>query len=799
MADGLNIKVNAKLDVGSTTKQIQTQLSEVAKNIQPIQLNAKIDTDSIKQQTQQIQSQINSAVSNTSSNTKPISLDNVFKFDTHNMTKLMEQLTVYKNELSKLSDISPAKLSTHTNSLGNIDSAKFTYFNDRLKSSVTEVYELDKASKEANSSVNRLALTGTTYSTNAYNAAQQTEKFSQQLQAFKTTVNSFGDKNVGTLLDSNSLGTQYQKLLTGLDSVKDNNGLNAVKNQFKDLQAQTISYIQDQRTLKTEVNNTTNSQIKDFEILTKSEQQRQAEIQKTSNKIEELTADYNKFQAQLSKNNKGISLDSLNQENISGLQGALNSNNIQQTTHFLRLLKTEYSELNEAMDKPFSSNALEKFESRAQKLSQDIEIIKSKFSNINLGGMSGFSGKVSQVSQNVSQLKTNLDNFNKAQVGQEKVQAFNTLNSSVKETKKQVNDLFKAQQALANVDITSNKFESYLKENSRVADKFPTKVNAIRTSLKSLGNETDTTKLTTGLQNVNKQFSNLKTSAEKAGIEGRTALQEIGNDLKKMFYWTVGGTAIFGTINKIKQGIGIVNSLNTSMTNIQMITGMSATQVGELTKQYSDLASQLHETTTSIMGASEEFLRAGNNAQETASLLKASTVMSKIAGQSQEESAQSLISIMNAYHLKATDMMGVTDKLVAVDNVSATSTAELSEAIQKTAASAQSSGVSFSQLVSWIGEVSSVSRQSADTIGTAFNSIFSRYEKVKAGANTDDQGEAVNDVEKVLKKFDISIRDQSNNFINFNTVLTEVAQKWSTLNTVEQGQISTAIAGLKVA
>ena len=799
MADGLNIKVNAKLDVGSTTKQIQTQLSEVAKNIQPIQLNAKIDTDSIKQQTQQIQSQINSAVSNTSSNTKPISLDNVFKFDTHNMTKLMEQLTVYKNELSKLSDISPAKLSTHTNSLGNIDSAKFTYFNDRLKSSVTEVYELDKASKEANSSVNRLALTGTTYSTNAYNAAQQTEKFSQQLQAFKTTVNSFGDKNVGTLLDSNSLGTQYQKLLTGLDSVKDNNGLNAVKNQFKDLQAQTISYIQDQRTLKTEVNNTTNSQIKDFEILTKSEQQRQAEIQKTSNKIEELTADYNKFQAQLSKNNKGISLDSLNQENISGLQGALNSNNIQQTTHFLRLLKTEYSELNEAMDKPFSSNALEKFESRAQKLSQDIEIIKSKFSNINLGGMSGFSGKVSQVSQNVSQLKTNLDNFNKAQVGQEKVQAFNTLNSSVKETKKQVNDLFKAQQALANVDITSNKFESYLKENSRVADKFPTKVNAIRTSLKSLGNETDTTKLTTGLQNVNKQFSNLKTSAEKAGIEGRTALQEIGNDLKKMFYWTVGGTAIFGTINKIKQGIGIVNSLNTSMTNIQMITGMSATQVGELTKQYSDLASQLHETTTSIMGASEEFLRAGNNAQETASLLKTSTVMSKIAGQSQEESAQSLISIMNAYHLKATDMMGVTDKLVAVDNVSATSTAELSEAIQKTAASAQSSGVSFSQLVSWIGEVSSVSRQSADTIGTAFNSIFSRYEKVKAGANTDDQGEAVNDVEKVLKKFDISIRDQSNNFINFNTVLTEVAQKWSTLNTVEQGQISTAIAGLKVA
>ncbi len=697
MADGLNIKVNAKLDVGSTTKQIQTQLSEVAKNIQPIQLNAKIDTDSIKQQTQQIQSQINSAVSNTSSNTKPISLDNVFKFDTHNMTKLMEQLTVYKNELSKLSDISPAKLSTHTNSLGNIDSAKFTYFNDRLKSSVTEVYELDKASKEANSSVNRLALTGTTYSTNAYNAAQQTEKFSQQLQAFKTTVNSFGDKNVGTLLDSNSLGTQYQKLLTGLDSVKDNNGLNAVKNQFKDLQAQTISYIQDQRTLKTEVNNTTNSQIKDFEILTKSEQQRQAEIQKTSNKIEELTADYNKFQAQLSKNNKGISLDSLNQENISGLQGALNSNNIQQATHFLRLLKTEYSELNEAMDKPFSSNALEKFESRAQKLSQDIEIIKSKFSNIHLGGMSGFSGKVSQVSQNVSQLKTNLDNFNKAQVGQEKVQAFNTLNSSVKETKKQVNDLFKAQQALANVDITSNKFESYLKENSRVADKFPTKVNAIRTSLKSLGNETDTTKLITGLQNVNKQFSNLKTSAEKAGIEGRTVFQEIGNDVKKMFYWTVGGTAIFGTINEIKQMISNVSDLNKAMTNIQMASGASSDEVGKMMNTYAQMGQTLGATTTEVATSADSFLRQGKSVKDTNDLIKDSMVLSKIGEVDSAAATDYLTSAMKGYNVATKDAISIVDKLSAVDMQSATSAGGLAEGMSKTANMANSAGRIFAR------------------------------------------------------------------------------------------------------
>jgi TP901 family phage tail tape measure protein len=121
-----------------------------------------------------------------------------------------------------------------------------------------------------------------------------------------------------------------------------------------------------------------------------------------------------------------------------------------------------------------------------------------------------------------------------------------------------------------------------------------------------------------------------------------------------------------------------------------------------------------------MMGASEEFLRAGNSAQQTSKLLEASTVMSKIAGQTQEESAQSMIAIMNSFKMNADDMMTVVDKMVAIDNTSATSTRELSAAIKDTAQSAQLAGSSFDAIISYIGTVSSVSRKSADTIGNAF-------------------------------------------------------------------------------
>ena len=265
--------------------------------------------------------------------------------------------------------------------------------------------------------------------------------------------------------------------------------------------------------------------------------------------------------------------------------------------------------------------------------------------------------------------------------------------------------------------------QKYLNQNSQIAEKLPNNIKEIAASYQQVQEAVSAGNLTeakTSLQTMTSQITALRGEAREMNLEGKTFGENIGNVISKIGQWFSATTLVIGAIHELKDGIQTINDLNTAQTNIQMITGMSADQVGKLTKQYSDLASQLHETTTSIMSASEEFLRAGNSADETASLLQASTVMSKIAGQSQSDSAQSLISIMNAYHMSATDMMSVVDKLVAVDNTSATSTAELSAAIQKTAASAQASGVSFSQLVSWIGEVSSVSRQSADLIGTTF-------------------------------------------------------------------------------
>lgn len=68
---------------------------------------------------------------------------------------------------------------------------------------------------------------------------------------------------------------------------------------------------------------------------------------------------------------------------------------------------------------------------------------------------------------------------------------------------------------------------------------------------------------------------------------------------------------------------------------------------------------------------------------------------------------------------------------------------------------------------------------------------------VAAGKDIDDEGESLNNVETVLNKLNIKLRDSTKQWRNFEDVLDEVADKWSTFADTERSQIATAIAGTR--
>lgn len=256
------------------------------------------------------------------------------------------------------------------------------------------------------------------------------------------------------------------------------------------------------------------------------------------------------------------------------------------------------------------------------------------------------------------------------------------------------------------------------------------------------------------------------------------------------------GSPIFMARNVFVDMTSSINEMNKAMTDIRIVTDMSAESAQGLNKTYNQLAKQMGATTSDVLSGSTEWFRQGKTIAETQELVKSSIIGSKLAGIEAADMTQYLTSALNGYKLEADKAISVIDKLIAVDNAAATSVSELAIAMSYTASSARMAGVSMDDLIGYIGTVSSVTRKSAESIGTSFRSMFARFQNIKLGKFVED-GMAMSDVRKALANIKIDIMETEDTFRDFSVVIDELSGKWDTLSDVEKSSVANAMAGMR--
>lgn len=256
---------------------------------------------------------------------------------------------------------------------------------------------------------------------------------------------------------------------------------------------------------------------------------------------------------------------------------------------------------------------------------------------------------------------------------------------------------------------------------------------------------------------------------------------------------------IFQQINQaIRAAVSNVKELNTIKTNIQMASNTSGFEVDGMFQSYNKLAKDLKSTTIAVAEASNEFIRMGESVANTDTLITNSQMLSKIGMINSADAAQYLISSMKGYQISAKDSVTIVDKLTSVDMEAAVSAGELAEAMSKTANLARVSGVSMDNLIGYISEVAEVTQKSASVVGTSFQSIFSRMGNIKLNKFIDDDtGEDLSDVEAVLGRLGIKLRENETTFRDFDDVLKETASRWGEYTDVEKNSIAVALGGTR--
>lgn len=371
--------------------------------------------------------------------------------------------------------------------------------------------------------------------------------------------------------------------------------------------------------------------------------------------------------------------------------------------------------------------------------------------------------------------------------------------SKIKELKTQINNLGSSDNQIVKLQNEINKMASGLSSlkgkygglvgNSNSKKELEDYISEIN-KLKSTLNDLKSGKSLTGNQ-LSQQFTTARSASKEltnAVKDNSSALKLAQKDassfgdaikraLSNLGIYASTAMVVQQITKQFKDASDYVIALDKNITNIQMITGATKEQVVQTTNAFKELGGQLHTTNTEMMSSAEELMRAGYDESTTAKMMEASTMASKISGQTNQQTSEQLIAIKNAFDMTGDEMQHVIDVISKLDNTSATSFSEISEAIMRTAYSAQQAGTPFDKLASYITVVSEKTRKSAETIGESFKTIYARYSNIKLG-NLDDDGKSINDTEIALNRVGIAIRSNKGEFRDFDDVLTEFVEKY---------------------
>ena len=237
------------------------------------------------------------------------------------------------------------------------------------------------------------------------------------------------------------------------------------------------------------------------------------------------------------------------------------------------------------------------------------------------------------------------------------------------------------------------------------------------------------------------------------------------------------------------------------MNEIRIVTLKSEDDANKLSDSFRNMAHELSVSSNEIAEAATIFYRQGLDDGQVSERLQATIMYAKTAGVEAENAANKITSVINSI---STDARGVemsaqrvADVFLYLGDNAASSGEEIGTAMQRSAALADTAGVSFEMLGAMIATVSERTRQDAGTIGTALNAIMSRLTSVKQKGYNEEDETKINDVAKALSRVNVQLTDGQGQWRRIEDIFMDVAKVWDTLDDKTQNYLATVMAGVR--
>ena len=353
----------------------------------------------------------------------------------------------------------------------------------------------------------------------------------------------------------------------------------------------------------------------------------------------------------------------------------------------------------------------------------------------------------------------------------------------IQEIKKSASEVQVALQKAFNVNLNSTNLTTFNRELAKsglTITKIYNQFNTLKTS-----GSTAFKNLATELMTTNIQLKETDTLLDKMATT-------MGNTIK----WGI-SSAIFNKMtNAISEAYNYTVKLDKSLNAIRVVSNASADDMQRFAKYANEAAKTMGATTLDYTEGALIYYQQGLDADEVKKRTDITLKMSNVLRMSTEDVSNYMTAIWNNFADGSETLEHYADVLVKLGANTASSSEEIATGMEKFAAVANTVGLSYDYAAAALATVVAQTRQSADTVGTAFRTIFARLEGLKLGETLEDET-TLNKYSNALKTIGVNIKESDGSLKDMNTILDEMASKWKDLSEAQKVATAETVGGVR--
>lgn len=379
---------------------------------------------------------------------------------------------------------------------------------------------------------------------------------------------------------------------------------------------------------------------------------------------------------------------------------------------------------------------------------------------------------------------------------EDKIANAKKLDAAIKETTNSIRKMNAEQAKDSKISSLNQKTQEFYDKNTKAHKRYGAQLKSILSQTASGASLTKDQ-----LQSLEVEFVKITNAARQGGQLGLSFFDKIKQGAQSFSMWIGTTSILMKALSVGKDLVKNVKDIDSAMTSLYKVTDETDSRYDRFLESASKKAKELGRSVSSLVEQTAEWAKRGYSIDDAEKLAETSSIYANVGEVDDATAVADITTALKAFNIEAKNSIDVVDKLNALGNKYATSSADLGEGLKESASALALAGNDINQSLAMITGGTEIT-QDASEMGNAIKVSSMRLRGMKGQLEKlGEESEGIESISKIqtqilnLTKGSVNIFKDDGSFKSTYDIINDIAKVWKEISQTDQAALLEIVAG----